>query len=644
MADGRVLVVVPTYNERENVHPLLRELLAQGENVDVWVADDGSPDGTADAVREVMAEHRGPGGPPAPEGEGGARGGGDRRVQEGARRSPRLHRLLRDGRRLLAPPARAARSSSPSSRPATWWWARATWRGAARRSGASGGRSCPGSPTGTSPSWPGVPIRDTTSGYRAYRRAVLEETEFDRIKIRGYVVHGEMAYQAWVHGFRLGEVPIHFKNRARAASKLSGEEIYMALLNFALLRFRYGFRPRKRPEVDASAGARRLGRGLARAGPGPAPSGGVGRLLAGRRPVAPRARGRPLPYRGGVCSEPRGSPPPPAPRGPGHGCGAACRFWTGRASASSVEWRGASLLWSAAAFLRDETAGPRCARTAEIALRLLETTGATEVDAPGLAPADALLLARASTARGVLFHGPTPASGRPLPVARPASGRGLRRAIAGVLAPSAAPPLPPPAAGAGVDAASVVALVAGSEEARDLAPLLGVLSAELGCPIVRGDARRPAAVGDAPRAPRGRGRARRSCASGSAGCGGRRASPRPTRTAGSPSPTSPRETSRRSSSGASRRRCGGWRPSRELVASAGAASVLLVVPGHDERRALIHGCSAAGVAAVVVRLDAGGGGRSGARGWRAAARRVSRLEAGRATPASWWLGCAGRAW
>jgi dolichol-phosphate mannosyltransferase len=92
----------------------------------------------------------------------------------------------------------------------------------------------------------GVPIRDTTSGFRAYRRAVLEETEFDRIRIRGYVVHGEMAYQAWVHGFRLGEVPIHFKNRARAASKLSAEEIYMALLNFGLLRFRYGFRPRKR--------------------------------------------------------------------------------------------------------------------------------------------------------------------------------------------------------------------------------------------------------------------------------------------------------------------------------------------------------------------------------------------------------------
>ena len=93
-------------------------------------------------------------------------------------------------------------------------------------------------------------MRDTTSGYRGYRREVLEATDFDRIKIEGFAVHGEMAYQAWVNGFRLGEVPIHFKNRARDASKLTGREIYMAVLNFALLRVRYGFRPRRRQEPD----------------------------------------------------------------------------------------------------------------------------------------------------------------------------------------------------------------------------------------------------------------------------------------------------------------------------------------------------------------------------------------------------------
>jgi dolichol-phosphate mannosyltransferase len=92
----------------------------------------------------------------------------------------------------------------------------------------------------------GIPIRDTTSGYRGYRREVLEETDFDRIRIKGYAVHGEMAYQAWVNGFRLGEVPIHFRNRARDSSKLSFDEVWKALINFAGLRLRYGFRARPR--------------------------------------------------------------------------------------------------------------------------------------------------------------------------------------------------------------------------------------------------------------------------------------------------------------------------------------------------------------------------------------------------------------
>ena len=53
----RILVVVPTYNERENAGALIRELLTQAEALDVWVADDGSPDGTAAVVRQAMEEH-----------------------------------------------------------------------------------------------------------------------------------------------------------------------------------------------------------------------------------------------------------------------------------------------------------------------------------------------------------------------------------------------------------------------------------------------------------------------------------------------------------------------------------------------------------------------------------------------------------
>jgi hypothetical protein len=259
------------------------------------------------------------------------------------------------------------------------------------------------------------------------------------------------------------------------------------------------------------------------------------------------------------------------------------------------------LFRSAAAFLRDETAGPRCARTADIALRLLETTGATEVDAPGLAPADALLLARASTARGVLFHGPAPASGRPLPVARPASGRGLRRAGADALALSTTPSLPPPAAGAGLDAAPVVALVAGSEEAGALAPLLRVLSADLGRPVV------PVTLADLPRWETRR--VRRAVADAEAFLKGRL--DRLRGTPGLAASYAHRGVSFADLAAgdlaalllgrlpAAVRRV---EATREIVASAGAACALLVVPRHVEGRALVHGCSAAGVAAVAVRL------------------------------------------
>lgn len=247
----RTLVVVPTYNERENVGPLIEELLSVGGSIDVCVADDGSPDGTAEAVREAMARHPGrvqllerP--------EKGGRGAAVIAAFKRGLADLKGYELLfemdadfshhpRDLGKFLE--ALQAYDMVIGSRyvagggTSEWGWARPALSWLANKYVALVA---------------GIPIRDTTSGYRGYRREVLEVVRFDRIKVTGYAVHGEMAYQAWVNGFRLGEVPIHFKNRARAASKLSLEEVYMAFLNFALLRFRYGFRPRprSRPEPE----------------------------------------------------------------------------------------------------------------------------------------------------------------------------------------------------------------------------------------------------------------------------------------------------------------------------------------------------------------------------------------------------------
>lgn len=245
--------MVPTYNERENIGPLVRGILEQGPGIDVWVADDGSPDGTADAVRQAMADH--PGRVQLLDrGEKGGRGAAVIAAFKKGLQDPRRYDILLemdadfshhpreipkfleklDGSHDMVIGSRYI----PGGGTSEWGWTRAVLSFVANKYIALVA---------------GVPIRDTTSGYRAYRREVLEATDFERIKIKGYAVHGEMAYQAWIHGFRLGEVPIHFKNRAREASKLSAEEIYMAFANFALLRWRYGIRPRKRPaEADAA--------------------------------------------------------------------------------------------------------------------------------------------------------------------------------------------------------------------------------------------------------------------------------------------------------------------------------------------------------------------------------------------------------
>jgi dolichol-phosphate mannosyltransferase len=249
---SRILVVVPTYNERENVGPLIKELLALRDDLDVLVADDGSPDGTGQAVREAMAQHPGrvellerseKGGRGAAviasfkKGLADPRGYGilfemDADFSHHPREIPKFLDKLETHDMVIGS------RYIPGGGTSEWGFSRAVLSWVANKYIALVA---------------GVPVRDTTSGFRGYRRAVLEAADFDRIKIKGYVVHGEMAYQAWINGFRLGEVPIHFKNRARDASKLSGEEIYMALLNFALMRFRYGFRPKRRPET---AGAR----------------------------------------------------------------------------------------------------------------------------------------------------------------------------------------------------------------------------------------------------------------------------------------------------------------------------------------------------------------------------------------------------
>jgi hypothetical protein len=157
----------------------------------------------------------------------------------------------------------------------------------------------------------------------------------------------------------------------------------------------------------------------------------------------------------------------------------------GKSLRDLVQWRGTSLLWTAEVFVRTATAGPPCVRTVETCLRLLDALAPTEVDAAGLSPADALLLARACTVRGVLFHARRPAIARPLRPPVPVPLAGARRALASLFAPRVPPALPAPATTGGPEGAPpLLVLVARREDAVTLRPLLEAFTAELRLPTV----------------------------------------------------------------------------------------------------------------------------------------------------------------
>jgi hypothetical protein len=148
----------------------------------------------------------------------------------------------------------------------------------------------------------------------------------------------------------------------------------------------------------------------------------------------------------------------------------------GRSFRDLVQWRETSLLWLAEGFIQRETTGPRCARLAETALRLLEATRVDEVDATGLGPFEAVLLSRACTASGVLYHGPSRLGRAPRWRAP-----GRWPILDDLLAPRRPLPRPPARARGAARPARDLVVVAGPDaEVEALRPLLEAVTAELG--------------------------------------------------------------------------------------------------------------------------------------------------------------------
>ncbi|GIV79977.1 polyprenol monophosphomannose synthase [Litorilinea aerophila] len=238
---GQALMIVPTYNERENLARLVAALRGLPGDVHVLVVDDNSPDGTGQIALELAA------------------------------RDPGVFVLQREGKLGLGTAYKAgfafglARgyqylctmdadfSHHPASVPALLEKAASGYDLVVGSRYVPGGRIVGTTPwrqfVSYSANWLahvllGVTVRDCTAGFRCYRRRVLETIDLDAIFSSGYSFLIEMAFHCQQAGFRIGEVPITFVNRTEGASKISKREIYKAF--YTLLRLRTSMLPWER--------------------------------------------------------------------------------------------------------------------------------------------------------------------------------------------------------------------------------------------------------------------------------------------------------------------------------------------------------------------------------------------------------------
>jgi dolichol-phosphate mannosyltransferase len=234
MATKRTLVVIPTYNEAENIPRIVPRVLEQGEGVEVLVVDDGSPDGTGRLVREMM------------------------------KTEPRIHLIERAGKLGLGTAYVAGFKYAIASGVDFVFEMDADFSHNPREIPrfleqiadhdlVIGSRYANGVRV---LNWPiqrlllsycanvytrlitGLPLTDATGGFKCFRRRVLEAIDLDRIKSNGYAFQIEMSYKAWKKGFRLTETPIVFLDRRVGSSKMSRSIIYEAVFMLWSLRLR----------------------------------------------------------------------------------------------------------------------------------------------------------------------------------------------------------------------------------------------------------------------------------------------------------------------------------------------------------------------------------------------------------------------
>ena len=221
----RALVIIPTYNERENIEPLLERLLGLPLKLRILVVDDNSPDGTGDYVEEY------------------------------SRRDSRVSVLRRPGKMGLGSAYRAGFKEAVKQDVDVVFEMDADFSHfpdalhdflakIEECDVVVGSRYINGV---TVVHWPlrrlilsyganvytrivtGLPLRDATGGFKCFRREVLASIDLDRVRSDGYAFQIEMNYKCWRKGFRLREIPITFVDRHAGVSKMNRRIIWEAV-------------------------------------------------------------------------------------------------------------------------------------------------------------------------------------------------------------------------------------------------------------------------------------------------------------------------------------------------------------------------------------------------------------------------------
>ncbi len=223
----KLSVIVPTYNEKENLEPLVDALLALPVSVQVIVVDDNSPDGTGEIGERLASEN--PGRIRVVHREG--------KLGLGTAYIAGMYAALEDGSDLIMT-MDADFSHPPRSIPAMVDKIEEGYDLVIGSRYVPGGATIQCSLPRKLLSWGanaiartllGLHAHDVTAGFRCYRREVLESIALDRVFSNGYSFLTEMLYKVRQKGWRVGEVPIVFHNRQQGDSKISRNEIIKAL-------------------------------------------------------------------------------------------------------------------------------------------------------------------------------------------------------------------------------------------------------------------------------------------------------------------------------------------------------------------------------------------------------------------------------